>query len=102
MTYSELVQWLRDCPVIPGVNLSYIMELPDPLKTTLQKMLRGPSLTLGQFAKDVEFPLAETEVLTDIMVEKGYLIINGEEGADKTTFRVHLARTRGHSISIDF
>jgi hypothetical protein len=101
LTYSELVQWMQEQPEIQGVNLSYILELPDPLRQTLQKMLHDYSMTLGEFSEDIKFPIAEAEVISQILVEKGYLIVTGEEDEDKATYRLRLAKTRGRKIDID-
>lgn len=100
-SFSEVVQWLEEHQEIQGVNVSDILELPEPLRQTMQKMLYGQSMSLGQFADEMSFSISDADLLSQVLVKKGYLIVVGEEGKDKTTYRVRLAKIRGRQIDID-
>ena len=101
LSYSELLQWLHEQPEIQGVNLSTILELPDPLRQTLQKMLHDHSMTLGQFSQETHYSLDEAESISQILVQKGYLVVIKEAEIDKETYCLRLAKIRGKQISVD-
>ena len=101
LSYSELTQWLHEQPEIQGVNLSTILDLPDPLRQTLQKMLHDHSMTLGQFAKELHFSLDEADAVSQILMQKGYLVVAAQADGDRGIYCLRLAKIRGRQISVD-
>ena len=98
-TFVDLQQQLAQLAPVQGIAPVDILSLPDLLAVVVRKMMRG-GMTLSALADELSLPLDQARQVGDVMVEKGYLTIEGAEN-DGVTYRVYFARMRSHNIAID-
>jgi hypothetical protein len=97
--FGRLEQELDAREKTPGLSMTEIITLPDPLRRLINWMIRERQVELeaaaAYFGQDV--PVVEA-MLTD-MIEKGY--VTRLEMRDKVYYRVRLAPKRGREIPLN-
>jgi predicted ArsR family transcriptional regulator len=77
-----------------------ILELPDPLRSTLKEMLRGRVSTAGEICESLDVQGEAANRVIDLLIEKGYLQAT-QTAAEEPRYCVVFAPKRGHAISDD-
>ena len=91
-TFKYLKQVLDEQARVSGIALTDVLALPNPLRATLNKMMRGRSLTLTELAADLGVPSDEARQLADIMVAKGLVRARNPRDGGESSYRVRFLR----------
>jgi hypothetical protein len=73
---QELLEWADPT----GMSPSVLLQLNEPLRSTLKHIMRAGSVTFEQLSADLGLTMAETEEIADLLVACGFLKTT-EEGA---------------------
>jgi hypothetical protein len=96
-TFETLQQVLVKLERVEGVTAVDIMKLPSPLDATLKRMLKEP-LSLTALASALQLPAEKTRQLADLLVEKGFIKVDGQDRQGDNVYRICFARTRKLSL----
>jgi DNA-binding MarR family transcriptional regulator len=97
-TFEQLLGEFAQHPVVDGVSPSDLLDLPDPLRTTLNRLLRKGRATLGELASDLQLGTAEAQPVVDLLIEKGFLRADRRAPEDDLTYRVRTRRIAGRML----
>lgn len=95
--FDALQQTLAKLDRVEGVTVIDIMKLPSPLDVTLKRMVKEP-LSLKTLSSVLELPVEKTHQLMELLVEKGYVKIDGQDRQGDYVYRIYFARTRKLSL----
>ena len=95
--FVSLQQTLAKLDRVEGVTVVDIMKLPSPLDGLLKRMLKEP-LSLSTLSAELQLPAEETRQLMDLLVEKGYVKVDGQDRQGDNVYRIYFARTRKLSL----
>lgn len=71
--YEQVRAELEAVVPVSGVSPSLLLEVGEPLRSTLKALLRRGSLTLSELAGSLEINLEQTLVIADLMVRAGFV-----------------------------
>jgi predicted transcriptional regulator len=80
-TFEQLKQELQTWANPEGVSASVILQLSNPLRGTLSKIIRQGCMTFTELAGELKLSEAETDEIAELLVECGFLK-TVEENAD--------------------
>ena len=86
---------------VEGITPLDVMELPEPLRTAMNKLMRKGSMTVGGLALELNIETVEARELGQTLVEKGFLHLGEQKTDGEIVYRVRLGRTRGRSMPLD-
>jgi hypothetical protein len=78
-----------------------VMELPEPLRTAMHKLMRKGSMTLSELTAELNVEMVEARRLGQTLVEKGLLSLVEQKADGEIVYRLRLGRTRGRSVPLD-
>ena len=84
-----------------GITPADVMELPEPLRTAMSRMMRKGSMTLSELASELNLERAETRRLGQMLVEKGFLSSSRRTADGEIVYRTHFTHKRGRSVPLD-
>lgn len=102
--FDRLQQELKKRSKVEGITPADVMDLPEPLRTVMNKIMRKGSMTLSELAAELKLKTAEAHRLGQILVEKGFLNSTGGKADSEIVYRTHFARKarkRGHGLPLD-
>lgn len=99
--FDRLQQELRKRSKVEGITPADVMDLPEPLRTAMNKMMRRGSMTLSELTAALKLKAAETRQLGEMLVEKGFLSSTEREADGEIVYRMRLARRRRRSVPRD-
>lgn len=85
-------------PNVDGISPTDILLLPKDFEQLLRTLMRKGSMTVEEFANQLDLPLDQAQNLGNLFVEKGYLRTEGKEPDSGPVYLVYLARVRRHNI----
>ena len=69
---ERVIQELSESPPVDGPTMLSILELPDPLRSTLKDMLRGRIATAGEICESLDIHGEAANRVINLLIEKGY------------------------------
>jgi hypothetical protein len=67
---------------VEGVTLADVIELPEPWRTAMNRMMRADSMTLNGLSAELNLDAAETCQIAEMLVEKGFLSSMSHDSAN--------------------
>jgi len=95
-TFEKLFQEIQACHQVEGINQLDILNLPAPLDTVLNSITRQGSITLSDFAGQLSLSQDQAARLSDMLVEKGYLLM--VQSDNDPSFKINFAHTRKRRV----
>ncbi len=92
--FDRLQRELKKRSKVEGITPADAMDLPEPLRTTMNKIMRNGSMTLSELAAELELKTAETRRLGEMLIEKGFLKSTEREADGEVIYRTRFARAR--------
>ena len=86
---------------VEGITPLDVMELPEPLRTAMNKLMRKGSMTVGELAAELNIEMVEARQLGEMLVAQGLLSLVEQKADGEIVYRVRLGRTRGRSVPLD-
>ncbi len=96
--YERMYQEIQEMPNVEGISPTDILLLPKDFEPLMRTLMRKGSMTVEDFAHQLELPLDHAQNLGDLFVEKGYLRTEVTGTDSELVYRVYLARMRKHNI----
>ncbi len=87
----ELDGWVRSSSD-RGVTPSVLLQLTDPLRATLRRLMRGGSMTFEELGNSLDLDERETEVIAELMVACGLLKTEELDRAGDVVYRIHFTK----------
>ena len=97
---ERVIQEVSEIPDVDGATMARILELPEPLRSTLKDMVRGRLLTVDEVCERLCVREEAAKQVVDMLVAKGYIQAT-TSGEDEAVYCVVLAPIRGRSIPAD-
>lgn len=101
VNFDELMKQLQAVSIFPGITPVDILALPDPVDSAVQKILRRGPMGVAEMAAVLNLPEDEAKQIADILVEKGYLLMEERHNDGSVVYKVYFARMRGRNIPLD-
>lgn len=101
--FEQLCQELGKYQAVESVTMSDVLELPEPIPAALRRLVRGGTMTLGEFAEAMELEAEQAQKLAILLIEKGFFQVTEpktEEGEACYQLRVAHRQTRQMPSSI--
>jgi predicted transcriptional regulator len=95
--FEALQQTLAKLDRVEGVTVVDIMKLPSPLDAVLKRMLKEP-LSLSTLSTELQLSAEKTHQLMNLLVEKGFVKVDGQDRQGDYVYRIYFARTRKLSL----
>jgi hypothetical protein len=99
--FEHIQQELNKRSKVEGITPLDVMELPEPLRTAMNKLMRKGSMTVGELAVELNIEMVEARQLGQMLVEKGLLSLVEQKADGEIVYRVRLGRTRERSVPLD-
>jgi hypothetical protein len=99
--FDSLWQAVNRLKPVDGVLPMDVLDMPDPLGGLIRKFIRSGSLSLAEFAADLQVPPDQARRVGHVLVKKGYLHAEEHAQGGQVTYRVYLARMRKRNIPLD-
>jgi DNA-binding MarR family transcriptional regulator len=99
--FDRLQRELKKRSKVEGITPADVMDLPEPLRTAMHKMMRKGSMTLSELAAELKLKTAETRRLGQMLVERGFLSSIEREADGEIVYQTRFARKRGRSVPFD-
>ena len=80
------------------MTMADLLELSEPLSTTLRKMTIAGSMSMQELASELMLTTVESRQVGEMLVEKGFVSFEQGEGSSKIVYRINLARKRGRDL----
>ena len=77
-----------------GVSTSVLLQLNEPLGSTLRHVVRQGSMTFEELAQELKLDVEETEIIVNLLVACGFLKIS--MGESDGTRIYHLRHSKSH------
>jgi len=91
--FEQLLSELANRPVVQGITMIDVLDMPVPLDGVLRRMIREGELSLGRLAQELALAEDQVRTLGALLVEKG--IVTAEQPADgEPVYRVRFAAAR--------
>ena len=107
---EQLIRELSERPVVEGVTMMDILDLPDSVRPMMKEMIRGSTFTHGEMCEHLAVGANTASQVIDLLVHKGYVqtvdagelagAADAEEG--EPVYRVALSPIRGRPIGDEF
>ena len=91
---DRLQRELKNLPKVEGITLADVMNLPEPLRSGINKIMREGSVTLSEFAAELKLETAETRQLGQMLMEKGFLVATEPQADGEILYRPRFAKSR--------
>ncbi len=92
-TFEHLKQELKTWANPEGVSTSVILELSNPLRSTLRKVIRQGCMTFTELAGELGLSMDETDEIADLLVECGFLKTVEENADGETVYTLRHSKT---------
>jgi DNA-binding MarR family transcriptional regulator len=99
--FDRLQRELKKRSKVEGITPADVMELPEPLRTAMNKIMRKGSMTLSELAAELKLKTAETRRLGQMLVEKGFLSSIRRKADGEIVYQTRFVRKRGRSVPLD-
>jgi hypothetical protein len=99
--FEHIQQELNKRSKVEGITPLDVMELPEPLRTAMNKLMRKGSMTVGELAAELNIEMVEARQLGEMLVAQGLLSLVEQKADGEIVYRVRLGRTRGRSVPLD-
>ena len=86
---QELAEWVDSS----GVSPSTLLQLNEPLRSTLKRILRQGSITFGDLADQLGLSMTETEMIADLLVACGFLKTSERSPSGELTYTIRHSRS---------
>ena len=91
--FEQLLSELASRPVVQGITMIDVLDMPAPLDSVLRRMLREGALSVGRLAQELGLTEDQARMLGALLVEKG--IMTAEQPASgEPAYRVRFAAAR--------
>jgi len=91
--FEQLLSELANRPVVQGITMIDVLDMPVPLDGVLRRMIREGELSLGRLAQELALAEDQVRTLGALLVEKG--IVTAEQPAGgEPVYRVRFAAAR--------
>lgn len=87
---EELLGWSEQS----GMSPSVLLQLEEPLRSTLKRIMRVGSATFAELATHLGLTMPETETIADLLVACGFLKTVEEDADGTVVYRIR--HTRSH------
>src|SRR5262245_17426463 len=91
--FEQLLSELASRPVVQGITMVDVLDMPAPLDGVLRRMIREGALSLGRLAQELALTEEQTRMLGALLVEKGIVTAEPPDGGDPV-YRVRFATAR--------
>jgi hypothetical protein len=98
--FDRLQRELKKRSKVEGITPADVMDLPEPLRTAMNKMMRRGSMTLSELAAELKLETAETRRLGQMLVENGFLSSLEREADGEIIYQTRFARKRGVPLDV--
>ncbi len=95
--FEQLLNELASRPVVQGISMIDVLDLPEPLGAALRRMLRAGSLSLHDFAAALDLPTDEARAIGALLAEKGMLTVEAADDREPS-YAVRLAIIRRRQL----
>jgi hypothetical protein len=99
--FDRMQQDLDKRVKVEGITPLDVLELPEPLRTAMNKLMRKGSMTLSELTAELNIEMVEARQLGQLLVEKGFASLVEQQADGEIVYRVRLGRTRGRSVPLD-
>jgi len=99
--FDRLQRELKKRPKVEGITPADVMDLPEPLRMTMNKMMRKGSMTLSELAAELNLKTTQTRRLGAMLIEKGFLSSIEQEADGEIVYQTRFARQCRRSVSLD-
>ena len=99
--FDRLQRELKKRSRVEGITLADVMDLPEPLRKAMNKMMHKGSMTLSELAAELNLKTAEARRLGGMLVEKGFLSSSRRKADGEIVYRTRFTRKRGRSVPLD-
>lgn len=99
--FDRLQRELKKRPKVEGITPADVMDLPEPLRTAMNKMMRKGSMTLSELTAELNLKTTQTRRLGAMLIEKGFLSSIEQEADGEIVYQTRFARKRRRSVSLD-
>jgi hypothetical protein len=99
--FDRLQRELEKRSRVEGITPADVMELPEPLRTAMNKIMRKGSMTLSELTAELNLRTAETRRLGEILVEKGFLSSIRREADGEIVYQTRFTRKHGRGVPFD-
>lgn len=76
-----------------GMSPSVLLQLNEPLRSTLKGILRKGSITFGDLATELDLSMADTEVIADLLVACGLLKTSERSSSGETVYVIRHSKS---------
>jgi len=101
--FDRLQREIEKRSKVEGLTPAEVMDLPEPLRRAMNKMMRRGSMTLSELSADLGLKTAETRRLGQMLVEKGFLSSVEREVDGEIVYQTRFgrkARKRGMPLDV--
>jgi GAF domain-containing protein len=101
--FDRLQRELKERSKVEGITPADAMDLPEPLRTAMNKIMRKGSMTLSDLTVELNLKTVETRRLGQMLIEKGFLNSTERKADGEIVYRAHFAksRKRGGGVPLD-
>lgn len=100
-TFDLLERALEERPKLEGVTPEDIMELPQPLRESMQMILRVGAVSLSEMASDLGLNQDQAGRVADLLIDRGFLAAAGETPGGDRLYRINLAPRKRRRVPTD-
>jgi hypothetical protein len=93
-TFERIRQELLEWSDPSGLSTSVLLQLNEPLRSTLKRIMREGSRTFSELSTDLGLDMDETETIADLLVECGFLKTSEEDATGECIYRIR--HTKSH------
>ncbi len=101
--FDRLQRELKKLSKVEGITPADAMDLPEPLRMVMNKIMRKGSMTLSELATELRLKTTEARRLGQMLVEKGFLSSTRRKTDGEIVYRTHFAKSRksGRGMPLD-
>jgi hypothetical protein len=99
--FDRLQRELKKRPKVEGITPADVMELPEPLRTAMNKMVRKGSMTLSELTAELNLKTTQTRRLGAMLIEKGFLSSIEQEADGEIVYQTRFTRKHGRGVPFD-
>jgi hypothetical protein len=86
---------------VEGITPLDVVELPEPLRTAMNKLMCKGSMTLSELSVELNLKMVEARQLGQMLIEKGLLTLVEQQADGEILYRPRWGHTRGRSVPLD-
>jgi hypothetical protein len=91
---DRLRRELENLSKVEGITPADVMNLPEPLRSGINKIMHEGSVTLSEFAAELKLEIAETRQLGQMLIEKGFLVATEAQADGEILYHARFAKSR--------